>query len=129
MELPSRPAVRAAAVVLVAAAMSAVASPAFATVRDDGDQPGDTMGWSTAILLFVGIPATFAAFVWLLASAPGWTRAGRAPGSDAEDPLMLGSAATGSTATTTSALGSGDASVSALDSGERDPAGGTSARW
>ena len=63
----------------------------------------------------------------LLVSAPGWTRAGRAPGSDGDDPLMLGSA--GSRATTASALGSTDAPLAALDSGEPDPAGGASARW
>ena len=40
-----------------------------------------------ALLIFLGIPAAFAAFVALLVFAGSWTRSGRAPGlSDSGEP-------------------------------------------
>jgi hypothetical protein len=120
----SRTSARAAAVVLLTVVLGAVTSPAYATaVRDDGDQPGDTMSWGTALLLFVGIPLAFSALVWLLVSAPGWTRGGRADDVDAwtGDPLVIESS--------TSASVEAGAEAPALDSGGTDAAGGTSARW
>jgi hypothetical protein len=119
----SRTSARAAAVVLLTVVLGAVASPAYAAVRDDGDQPGDTMSWGTALLLFVGIPVAFSALVWLLVSAPGWTRGGRTDDTDAwtGDPLVLDSSAPASVEAA--------AEAPALDSGETDAAGGTSARW
>ena len=116
-----RTSVRAAAVLLLTGALTAVASPAFATVRDDGDQPGELMSWGTALLLFVGVPLAFAGLVWLLVSAPGWTRGGRTGDADAwtGDPLVLDSGAGAAAAEQAPALGAG----------ESDTAGGTSARW
>ena len=119
----SRTSLRAAVVVSLTVALGAVASPAYAAVRDDGDQPGDTMSWGTALLLFVGIPLAFSALVWLLVSAPGWTRGGRAGDVDAwtGDPLVLDSNGP--------APVEAGASAPALGEGETDAAGGTSARW
>ena len=90
-----RTAARAAAVLLMTVALGVVTSPAYAAVRDDGDDPGDTMSWGTALLLFVGIPLAFSAFVWLAVSAPGWTRKGRTDDTGAwtGDPLVIDSSA------------------------------------
>ena len=119
----SRTSLRAAAVVLMTVALGVVTSPAYAAVRDDGDEPGATMSWGTALLLFVGIPLAFSALVWLLVSAPGWTRGGRASDADAwtGDPLVLDSNSPASVEAGTEAA--------ALEGGETDAAGGTSARW
>ncbi|MFN8170113.1 MAG: hypothetical protein U0S36_15215 [Candidatus Nanopelagicales bacterium] len=128
METTSRTRARAAAVVALTVALSTVASPAFAYVRDDGDEPGEIMSWGTAILLFVGIPLAFAALVWLLVSAPGWTRAGRAGDADAwtGDPLVLDASAP--TPEAVEAPGEeAPAITGGSDAGEGS--GGTSARW
>jgi hypothetical protein len=125
MLITTRTAARAAAVVVLTGALSALASPAFAAVRrDDGDQPGDTMTWGTALLLFVGIPLVFSGLVWLLVSAPGWTRGGRTGDVDAwtGDPLVLDS-------DSPAAVTAGTEPTTALGSGDDDAAGGTSARW
>jgi hypothetical protein len=119
----SRNAARAAAVLLLTVALGVVTSPAYAAVRDDGDDPGDTMSWGTALLLFVGIPLAFSAFVWLAVSAPGWTRKGRTDDAGAwtGDPLVIDSAPA-------------EAEVAAIEGaaaegGDAETAGGTSARW
>lgn len=130
METSSRTRARAAAVALLTVALSAGASPAFATVRDDGDQPGEIMSWGTAILLFVGIPLAFAGLVWLLVSAPGWTRAGRAGDADAwtGDPLVLDSSAPASAPAEVEAAGEEAPAISG-GSDSAEGSGGTSARW
>lgn len=124
----SRTAARSAAVLLMTAALAVVTSPAYAAVRDDGDEPGDTMSWGTALLLFVGIPLAFAAFVWLAVSAPGWTRKGRTDDAGAwtGDPLVIDSSAP-----TEVEAGSGSAAIEGgtVEGGDAEPAGGTSARW
>jgi hypothetical protein len=124
----SRNAARAAAVLLMTVALGVVTSPAYAAVRDDGDEPGDTMSTGTALLLFVGIPLAFSALVWLAVSAPGWTRKGRTDDADAwtGDPLVIDSAAR-----TEVEAGSEAAAIEggAVDSGDTETAGGTSARW
>jgi hypothetical protein len=119
-----RTALRAAVVVAVAGASSLLASPAYAAIRrDDGDEPGDVMSWGTALLLFVGIPLALAGLVWLLVSAPGWTRGGRTGDVEAwtGDPLVLDSGAPASV--------EASGAAPALEDGEGDAAGGTSARW
>ena len=119
---------RAAVVVSVTvAATTMVASPAWASLkRDDGDQPGDPMSVGTALLLFVGLPLTISAVIWLLVLAPGWTRGGRASSADAwtGDPLVLDSSApAGATGSTAAIEGATSADA------DSDTPGGTSARW
>ncbi|MFE3200943.1 hypothetical protein ACWGR4_13000 [Embleya sp. NPDC055664] len=36
--------------------MSLISAPAFANIRDDGDEPGASMGLGTTLAVFVGIP-------------------------------------------------------------------------
>jgi hypothetical protein len=119
----SRNAARAAAVLLMTVALGVVTSPAYAAVRDDGDEPGDTMSWGTALLLFVGIPLAFSALVWLAVSAPGWTRKGRTDDASAwtGDPLVIDSAGPAEV--------EAGSEAAAIEGGEAETAGGTSARW
>ena len=98
-------------------------SPAFAVKRDDGDMPGDPMAVGQAFVLFVLIPLSVMAIVWLLVAAPGWTRGGRASSTDAwtGDPLVLDSSAAPVAVDSTGST--------ALAIEESDGSGGTSARW
>jgi hypothetical protein len=117
------PGVRAAAIVATSAVLlAAVASPAHAV--NDGEQPGAPMSPAQVLLIFVGIPVAFAALVWLLVSAPGWTRGGRVDATDAwtGDPLLLGADAPASRPAVEAATADGD-------DASTDTTGGTSARW
>ena len=76
----TRTARRATFVALAVTSSALVAVPAYAA--DPADQSVVTqtvtsMSALDAVLIFVGIPVAFAALVWLLVSAPGWTRGGR----------------------------------------------------
>jgi hypothetical protein len=85
------------------------------------DQQPTVMSAGQAVLVFVGIPLLVVGLVWLIVSAPSWTRSGRASDVDAwtGDPLVIdGSSDTGPAA----ALTSGDGAVD-------ETTGGTSARW
>ena len=67
---------RASAVVLAVASSVLVAVPALADSTDPsvvGNDP-TTMSVANAVLLFAGIPIALALIIWLLVSAPGWTR-------------------------------------------------------
>ncbi len=119
----------------ILAAMALTSSPASAdTHRDDGDQPGTLMSASTAVLLFVGIPLLVAATVWLLASAPGWTRGGRVGATGtatfAGDPLVVdGSTDVSSAAASSAAADSSSTPAIEVATGLDVPPGGTSATW
>jgi hypothetical protein len=112
----------------VAALGFLTAGPALASDSVYNQDPTGLMTPGTAVLIFAGIPLLVAALIWLLVSAPGWTRKGRT--SDAAafsgDALVVGSDAE-------MAVGGGDfgSSKPAMDiaSGIDVPPGGTSARW
>ena len=116
---------RAAAVLTLSLGLGAVlTSPASAVnKRDDGDMPGDPLSMGQAFLLFVLIPLSVMAIVWLLVAAPGWTRGGRASSTDAwtGDPLVLDASAAPVAVDSTAST--------ALAIEESDGSGGTSARW
>ncbi len=64
--------------VLAGAALStAAASPAFALVRDDGDDPGRAMPVGEALLVFVGVPVALFLIISLLVMAPSLARGPR----------------------------------------------------
>ena len=104
------------------------ASPAFATDSVYDQHPTGLMTPGQAVLVFAGIPLAVAALIWLLVSAPSWTRKART--SDAAafsgDALVVGADAE-------MTVGGGDFSSGkpAMDiaSGIDVPPGGTSARW
>ena len=52
----NRNALRAGAVSAVVTLMTVISTPAFALIRDDGDEPGPGMGIGETIAIFVGIP-------------------------------------------------------------------------
>ena len=116
---------RAALAVLLALGFSSLlVGPAFAA---DGtqdppvmDQSPAVMSTGQAVLVFLGIPLLVVGLVWLIVSAPGWTRSGRVTDADAwsGDPLVIDSSASSASAALPSA-------ESAVD----DVTGGTSARW
>jgi hypothetical protein len=115
---------------LVAVVAAATTAPALASDNNSvyDQQPTGLMSPGTAILVFAGIPLLVAALVWLLVSAPSWTRKART--SDAAafsgDALVVGSEAG-------SASGAADGGVGKpvmdIASGIDVPSGGTSARW
>jgi len=99
----------------------ASAAPAWADDPMPGSGSDTVMSTGQAILVFVGIPVVVVSLIYLLVSAPGWTRGGRASSADAwtSDPLVLG---TDDTATATAAI----EPSAVVDS---DESGGTSASW
>ncbi|MEU0931760.1 hypothetical protein [Embleya sp. NPDC005971] len=52
----NRNALRAGAVSAVVTLMSLISTPAFANIRDDGDEPGAGIGIGETLGVFVGIP-------------------------------------------------------------------------
>jgi hypothetical protein len=118
--------IRAAAAALLALTASvALAVPALAA---DGttdppvmDQSPQVMSVGQAALVFVGIPLLVVGLVWLIVSAPGWTRSGRAHDAEAwaGDPLVIDATSSSERA---AALTSGQTT-------EDDATGGSSARW
>jgi hypothetical protein len=110
-----------AATATVALTSAALAAPAWA---DDGrsdstvvDQSPTVMSAGQATLMFVGIPLLVFALVWILVSAPGWTRNGRANAGEAfaGDPVVVGG-------------GAAEAPTEIADAVD-EGTGGTSARW
>jgi hypothetical protein len=53
------------------------AAPAFADLRDDGEQSGSGLTVIQTLLIFVGIPAAIYTIITLLVLAPGWARGPR----------------------------------------------------
>ena len=106
-----------------------IAGPAWADDADPsvvGQEP-ETLSVAQAVLLFAGIPLAVALLVWLLVSAPGWTRGGRPGQADAwtGEPHVVGSADDRAPA----AVVAGDG-VTEIEAGAAgDDTGGTSARW
>ena len=125
----SRTTRRASAVVAAVVSSLLVAGPAWADATDPsvvGQEP-ETLSLATAVLLFAGIPLAVALLVWLLVSAPGWTRGGRPGQADAwtGEPHVVGSADDRAPA----AVVAGDG-VTEIEAGAAgDDTGGTSARW
>ncbi|MFF7244170.1 hypothetical protein ACFZBU_09760 [Embleya sp. NPDC008237] len=52
----NRNALRAGAVSAVVTLMSLISAPAFANIRDDGDDPAPSMGIGETLGIFVGLP-------------------------------------------------------------------------
>lgn len=108
---------------LAALVLAAGTAPAWAAEPMPGSANDTVMTTGQALLVFAGIPLTVAALVYLLVSAPGWTRGGRADATDAwtGDPLVLG--AEPSTAETPAIEQTAGQEASAEETG------GTSATW
>jgi hypothetical protein len=51
--------------------------PVFASIRDDGDEPGQALSGAATITLFLGIPLLVLGLVSLAILAPQWTRKAR----------------------------------------------------
>ncbi len=73
----TRNALRAAVVLAGAALSAAMTSPAFALVRDDGDDPGRPMPVGEALLIFVGVPVALFLIISLLVTVPSLVRGPR----------------------------------------------------
>lgn len=127
---------------LVLATSTLLAAPALAEGSPDPSVAGQettTMSAADALLVFVGIPAAVFLVVWLLVSAPGWTRGGRPSQADAwtGEPHVVAAGAAAQQVTSAGAgeapeaLGAGEPAeaVVAGEPAEADGAGGTSARW
>jgi heme A synthase len=96
----------------------ALASPALAAARDDGEQPGKPISTGTVLLLFVGAPLGLFLVITLLVVAPSLARGPRyRPGVGWwAAPVWFG--------------GPGGDAQAAVESTERTRnGGGTSARW
>lgn len=123
--MPTR--TRAALVAALALVASAVlAGTASATTTSPGsvmNQQVDNMSTGTALLIFAGIPLCVVALVWLLVSAPGWTRGGRPSDTDAwtGDAVVVGASAPAAALTADGA----EAGEAAAD----EATGGSSAAW
>ena len=111
------------AVGVVAIASMAAAGPASAVESSMPAAQSDVMSTGQAILVFVGIPVSIAAVIYLLVLAPSWTRTGRTDVGDGlmSDPFVLG----GDGPADRAALASAEP---ALDATSRQT-GGTSASW
>ena len=113
---------------VVAAASVLSAAPAFAQGGVADNDPTGLLSPGTAVLIFAGIPLAVAALIWLLVSAPSWTRKGRTSDSEAftGDALVVGSDAD-------MAVGGGDFGSTKppmdIARGIDVPPGGTRARW
>ena len=113
--------------------MLLVASPAFAYIRDDGDDPGPGLTVLETIAIYLGVPALVTALIFALVYVPSMVRGPRyRPGVSwwASPTWFRGSAsapapATGSSPTAV-ATAAGSAAAVVDDSGE---GGGASARW
>jgi hypothetical protein len=57
--------------------LTVFSQPAFAAIRDDGDEPGVSISGSAAIALFIGIPLLISGLIALAILAPQWSRRAR----------------------------------------------------
>jgi hypothetical protein len=127
---PSRHIIRRSAISAgcVAAVGVLSAAPAFAEDSVADNNPTGLLSPGTAVLIFAGIPLAVAGLIWLLVSAPSWTRKGRTSDSAAfsGDALVVGADAD-------MTVGGGDfgSTKTPMDiaRGIDVPPGGTSARW
>jgi len=106
---------------MAAILLAAGSAPAWAEDPMPGSANDTVMSTGQAILVFVGIPLVVVAVIYLLVSAPGWTRGGRASSADAwtSDPMVLGA---GDAAAPAPAI---EPAVAVAT----DESGGTSASW
>jgi len=106
---------------LAAILLAAASAPAWADAPMPGSGNDTVMSTGQAILVFIGIPLVVVAVIYLLVSAPGWTRGGRASSADAwtSDPMVLG---VGDAAVSSPAIEPSAAAAT-------DESGGTSASW
>lgn len=51
--------------------------PAFAVIRDDGDEPGEAISGAATIALFIGAPLLLIGLISLMILAPQWSRKAR----------------------------------------------------
>lgn len=109
---------------LTALALVAGTGPAWADAPMPGSANDTVMSTGQAILVFAGIPLLVVALVYLLVSAPSWTRGGRASAADAwtGDPVVVRVEQGGE---------GGSAALEATSAGdaEQTSSGGTSASW
>ena len=77
---------------MAAILLAAGSAPAWAEDPMPGSANDTVMSTGEALLVFLGIPLVVVSLIYLLVSAPGWTRGGRAGSADAwtGDPLVLG---------------------------------------
>ena len=120
---------RAAATALLALVTSVLlAAPASADTSDGAvlDQQVQTMSTGEIILIFVGIPVVFALLVWIVVSAPSWTRGGRPDDTEA----WTGEAVVVGAGAPAAAVEAGAASAAVAGTAEDSGStGGTSAGW
>jgi hypothetical protein len=106
-------------VVTVGTALSlALASPAFALARDDGDDPGPGLSAGMVLLVFIGVPVGLFLLIALLVSVPSMVRGPRyRPGLGWwAEPVWFGGPR-------------GDATEHVASAEPVRAGGGTSARW
>jgi hypothetical protein len=87
----------------------------------------DVMTTGQALLVFVLLPVAFVALVWLVVSAPGWTRSGRATDAWLGDALVLDSEA-GAAELEAAAVRPAQIEP-VVDADDDEVTGGSSARW
>jgi hypothetical protein len=63
-----------AAVAGAVATLVLTTAPALAVVRDDGTDPGQSLGWIPALLIFIGIPVLLYVVIGSLVALPGLAR-------------------------------------------------------
>lgn len=116
----SRRALRALVVCASVPVSLALASPAYAVVRDDGDEPGEGLSYLATLLAFVVLPAALFAIIALLVVLPSLAKGPRYR-SDVEwgaSPVWFGPAAR-----------PGHADEAASATAPTAGKGGTRARW
>ena len=72
-----RKAIRSAAVIASVPLAAVLTSPAFASNRDDGDNPGPGLTVPETLLWFVVVPGAVIALIWLAVLGASWARAPR----------------------------------------------------
>jgi hypothetical protein len=54
-----------------------ISQPAFAAIRDDGDEPGVAISGAATVALFIGFPLLIIGLISLAILAPQWSRKAR----------------------------------------------------
>lgn len=126
-----RSCIRAAAVCASVPLMLLVASPAFAYIRDDGDDPGPGLTVLETIVIYAGIPALVTALIFALVYIPSMARGPRyRPGVSwwASPTWFRGSASAPAAGSSPTAIAT-TAGVPAPTAEVSGEGGGASARW